>query len=758
MAGDDEQLNLLLSSMSQQQPDINSVLYSEIDQSQAEYFTMDEELRPSQHLKMYEQNVNQELSIDEIQRILDLPQTELLSMTENMPRKARTESICVSSPESGISGCDDQEARSPLIMDQVQSMYQDQTSFKNPTPTVPFTPSGTTELSNTQTFNIDNSSQNYFQGIDMSSLLQLADESNQLMESSETDLQRLTASKPFIMSPMTTTNNPMFGQTQQPMQPRPATVLRKAESGHRIVITGPNHLGTAGTEGKKEISPTPSVIVTNKNAFTKHSPSPATSNLPTSTRTYTYETVPSTSSNFSIPGSMIFANNDTTLVDVENLENLTTSNNTLPVTVLEMDLPVVDRTASIADNVEDPNNLIKPKVEPSEYVCYVCGEKAGKHSYYGGQVCASCRAFFRRSVQSKYYEIFQCKKEKKCQINSETRKNCQFCRFKKCLESGMKPSWVLSDEERNRRFNKFNKIKLKTVNPGENQITKVQASRIPELYMTFTMEEQKSLEDLHQKFNVCQRTWLKNLLLLDRNAGVNMIEAAYKLAPLKFETWKVLEKSFHLYFVQNVVPKFIDVDNLPSSDKGQIINGQNSGMAHLFKSSQCLKIDSPDSKEPPCKQETMCPMQKQVSDIASNPAIMESLDLSQMMSRLNLSEIPKFPTYQEIYPQKWANNDEVEQRHMEIIKRLQSWPRKDNNELDFNMVILMTLMLIFNADFDGLVNKTIVENVQLKYSMLLQRYLRSKMSPEIANKKFLEAMILLSYTKEVWDMNNMYGK
>ena len=34
-------------------------------------------------------------------------------------------------------------------------------------------------------------------------------------------------------------------------------------------------------------------------------------------------------------------------------------------------------------------------------LCNVCGEKAGKHSYYGGQVCPSCRAFFRRSVQSK---------------------------------------------------------------------------------------------------------------------------------------------------------------------------------------------------------------------------------------------------------------------------------------------------------------------------------------------------------------------
>ena len=40
-------------------------------------------------------------------------------------------------------------------------------------------------------------------------------------------------------------------------------------------------------------------------------------------------------------------------------------------------------------------------VETNPRICHVCGEQAGKHSYYGGQVCPSCRAFFRRSVQSK---------------------------------------------------------------------------------------------------------------------------------------------------------------------------------------------------------------------------------------------------------------------------------------------------------------------------------------------------------------------
>ena len=33
-------------------------------------------------------------------------------------------------------------------------------------------------------------------------------------------------------------------------------------------------------------------------------------------------------------------------------------------------------------------------------LCKVCSDKAGKHRYYGGKSCKSCRQFFRRSVKS----------------------------------------------------------------------------------------------------------------------------------------------------------------------------------------------------------------------------------------------------------------------------------------------------------------------------------------------------------------------
>jgi len=86
--------------------------------------------------------------------------------------------------------------------------------------------------------------------------------------------------------------------------------------------------------------------------------------------------------------------------------------------------------------------------------CKVCGEPAAKHIHYGAMSCFSCRAFFRRSIQNKTANTYVCRRNKDCQINLKTRKNCQYCRYERCLGVGMKPSWVLSPDERERRFRK----------------------------------------------------------------------------------------------------------------------------------------------------------------------------------------------------------------------------------------------------------------------------------------------------------------
>ena len=95
-----------------------------------------------------------------------------------------------------------------------------------------------------------------------------------------------------------------------------------------------------------------------------------------------------------------------------------------------------------------------------------------------------------------------------------------------------------------------------------------------------------------------------------------MIEAAYKLAPLNVHSWRTLVAACHIFFVSNVVPLFINLDNLPSEDRAKLLTGNNSNVSHLFKVSQCLKIQDGETAgagRVQCKKEDMCPLQNQVS-------------------------------------------------------------------------------------------------------------------------------------------------
>ena len=72
------------------------------------------------------------------------------------------------------------------------------------------------------------------------------------------------------------------------------------------------------------------------------------------------------------------------------------------------------------------------------------------------QVCPSCRAFFRRSVQSGYNDSFKCTQGRgNCEVTLVTRKNCQYCRchllqdpsslglLSHRLTSGTRAAWLL---------------------------------------------------------------------------------------------------------------------------------------------------------------------------------------------------------------------------------------------------------------------------------------------------------------------------
>ncbi|XP_023322617.1 nuclear receptor subfamily 2 group C member 2 isoform X2 [Eurytemora carolleeae] len=92
------------------------------------------------------------------------------------------------------------------------------------------------------------------------------------------------------------------------------------------------------------------------------------------------------------------------------------------------------------ENLDDPrskddNNQHKKNGNKQlTKVCTVCGGGAASHLHYGAVSCYSCRAFFRRGIGRTYTCIND---DSNCEIDCQTRRSCQLCRFNKCLKVGM---------------------------------------------------------------------------------------------------------------------------------------------------------------------------------------------------------------------------------------------------------------------------------------------------------------------------------
>ncbi|XP_036099268.1 nuclear receptor subfamily 1 group I member 2 [Molossus molossus] len=97
--------------------------------------------------------------------------------------------------------------------------------------------------------------------------------------------------------------------------------------------------------------------------------------------------------------------------------------------------------------------------------------------------CEGCKGFFRRAMKSN--ARLRCPFRKgTCEITRKTRRQCQACRLRKCLESGMKKEMIMSDAavERRRaliRKKKRERIEMRPL--GAQGLTEEQQTMIKEL-------------------------------------------------------------------------------------------------------------------------------------------------------------------------------------------------------------------------------------------------------------------------------------
>ena len=132
--------------------------------------------------------------------------------------------------------------------------------------------------------------------------------------------------------------------------------------------------------------------------------------------------------------------------------------------------------AEISPNTSGQNMANSKSKKPNPLIsdtkkCQVCMAPAAKHVHYGATTCFSCRAFFRRSIQTSQSRNYVCRRQGDCTILPDTRKGCQKCRLEACLKIGMKPGWVLNEDERARRFRKLRMKKAER--SGANSTTEL---------------------------------------------------------------------------------------------------------------------------------------------------------------------------------------------------------------------------------------------------------------------------------------------
>ena len=348
----------------------------------------------------------------------------------------------------------------------------------------------------------------------------------------------------------------------------------------------------------------------------------------------------------------------------------------------------------IEETIPNASNIVSDTWKDNQ--CQVCGDKQ-TGSHFGGISCESCKAFFRRSVQRNRYLDYKCAYTSNCKINVVTRKICQLCRYNACLSIGMRPKWVLSDEEREQKYG--NRRKRKSFIDEDN----LTPEKLIEIFDKFGIDaindHNKSLTN-YDKFIINKLVASFYSSTQDNKIDMNLIEQ--KSNALNNESNKnYLKLTLASEFVSEFVKLIPDFCNLEINDQMSLLRG--SFMEIFICSSQNL-------------------FNKEFSNIASKEINESPIYFT---DSINLS----------IFRLIWST---------EIYEKIVNFLKSMNDlYIDETTLILYLTLILFNPDRQNLIERDRIFKIQTKYSTLLHKYLFYKYHHqfEVVHKIFSKLLL-----------------
>ena len=358
--------------------------------------------------------------------------------------------------------------------------------------------------------------------------------------------------------------------------------------------------------------------------------------------------------------------------------------------------------------------------------CRVCSRpKASKFNHYGATcICGSCRAFFMRAAQSDLYKTFFHSFD--CVIDAENRKSCKKCRFEKCLQVGMKVSYVKTLEEKCQKMIQCQK--------NINTVIKRQVN-LPEIFV-----ERNSLEELHDTLFEAANVVIFECYIKNPGAFIaHLCQAPFNV--VNTDEFESLVDFMDVLILKKNMQSFSEKDGISSQDADVLLRHNFSRFSMLYRA--LLFLDDN--------------IEEYIAYGRNHRG--ESYEIEQLMIMMDqLGKTKVKLEYDTIFASPWAKSTEIEVQHRQIVQGIINWYLKASNgsaTMDKCLLILMQIILLYNCDGieSQLKEPAKIRQYQAHYCNMLHRYLKCQHGPEIARILLSKSVMLVHETQMAYDLS-----